>query len=100
MTAENSLTMTEMFSCSEIKDGITQPITGVGWWNFPVISSGVVQLSRKLDILLKKKKERCQGIVCTTYKLCALNLSPEIQNRMQTEKNPKMNTFLILRPSY
>lgn len=89
MTAENSLTRTEMFSCSEIKDGITQPVTGVGWWNFPVISSGVVQLSRKLDILLKKKKERCQGIVCTTYKLCALNLSPEIRNRLQMEKTQK-----------
>lgn len=89
MIAENSLTTTEMFSCSEIKDGITQPVTGVGWWNFPVISSGVVQLSRKLDILLKKKKERCQGTVCTTYKLCALNLPPEILNRMQMEKTQK-----------
>lgn len=52
VTAEKHLTKMEMFSCSEIKHRITQPVIGVGWGIFPVTSSGAVLLSRKLDILL------------------------------------------------
>lgn len=33
-----------------------------------------VVLSRKLGILLRKKKERCHGIIYTTYELCSPNL--------------------------
>lgn len=61
VTAEEHLTKMDIFSCSEIKHGTTQPVTGVGWWIFPVISSGVALLSRKLGILLKKKKREVPG---------------------------------------
>lgn len=58
-TAEKHLRKVELFSCREIKHGTTQPATGVGWWILPLINSGVVLLlSRKLDILSMKKKER------------------------------------------